>query len=301
MDAVSPARFPYAHPDPVGEHPELPPGIEPRAGRPRWRPWTAVLGLVTGFAGAIAGAIVIGLVAAIFGADFADPPPAVTILGTIAQDASLIGAALLFAKMAERPLPEHFGLRRTRLWPAVGWSLVAWFGFYAFTAAFISVFGLDPAEDSLPQELGVDDSTVALVAVAVLVAVVAPVAEEFFFRGFFFGALRNWRGIWPAAVITGVVFGAIHAGSSDPAYLLPLAAFGFALCLLYVRTGSLYPCIGLHCANNSVAFGVSQEWTWGIPVLFVASMATITLAMLAIERFWTSAARRRASGTPAFG
>jgi uncharacterized protein len=299
MDAVSPARFPYAHPDPVGEHPELPPGIEPSRA-PRWKPWGSVLALILGFAGAIAGAVVIGVVAAIFGADFADPPPTVTILSTIAQDACLIGAALVLARLAQRPLPRHFGLRRTRLWPAVGWSLVAWFGFYAFTAAFIAILGLNPPEDSLPQELGVEDSTVALVAVAILVAVVAPVAEEFFFRGYFFGALRNWRGIWPAAVITGLVFGGIHAGSSDPAYLVPLAAFCFALCLLYVRTGSLYPCIGLHCANNSVAFGVSQDWTWGIPVLFVASMAAITLAMLALERFWTPSAGRVA-GAPAFG
>ena len=58
---------------------------------------------------------------------------------------------------------------------------------------------------------------------AFLVAVVAPIAEEFFFRGFFFGALRNWRGLWPAAIITGLVFGAIHVGSAEAAFLLPLA------------------------------------------------------------------------------
>ena len=71
-----------------------------------------------------------------------------------------------------------------------------------------------------------------LAAIAVLVTVVAPVAEEFLFRGYVFTALRNWRGIWPAAVITGLLFGAVHAGGSDAAYLVPLAFFGFVLCLL---------------------------------------------------------------------
>jgi hypothetical protein len=122
--------------------------------------------------------------------------------------------------------------------------------------------------------------------VALLVAVIAPVAEEFFFRGFFFGALRNWKGPWPAAVITGLVFGGIHAGSSDPAYLVPLAGFGFALCALYVKTGSLYPCIGLHCANNSVAFGVTQNWSWQIPALFAVSIGLLTLLARAVERRW---------------
>ena len=97
-----------------------------------------------------------------------------------------------------------------------------------------------------------------------LVCVGAPIVEELFFRGFFFTALRSWRGMWPAAIITGVVFGAIHAGSADAAFLLPLGFFGFALCLLYVKTGSLYPCIGAHALNNSLAFGASQDWDWQI-------------------------------------
>ena len=56
------------------------------------------------------------------------------------------------------------------------------------------------------------------------------------------------------------------------------------LCLIYARTGSLYPCIALHCANNSVAFGASQDWTWQIPVLFAGSIAVIGLAALAVHQ-----------------
>src|SRR5829696_370176 len=290
MDAVGTPPFPHAHPDPVGDHPELPPGVTPAASRrPRWRPLSALLALVGGLVAALTGAVVIGLLAAPFGADLSDPPGSVTILGTVWQDLCFIGAALFFARAAERPRPWQFGLRRTRLWPAVGWAVVAWLSFYVFTAAFVGILGLDPQEDDLPEQLGVDGNALALVVVAILVAVIAPVAEEFFFRGFVFGALRNWKGTWPAAVLTGLIFGGIHAGSSDPAYLVPLAAFGLALCLLYVKTGSLYPCIGLHCANNSVAFGVTQDWSWQIPVLFVGSMALITALALLVERLWDRA------------
>jgi membrane protease YdiL (CAAX protease family) len=224
-------------------------------------------------------------VASAFGADF--DSPGVTIAGTVWQGVCFIASALLFARMTGPPRPWQFGLRATRILPALGWMAVAWVAFYAFTGAWVGLLGLDPDEDQLPEQLGVDESTAAMLGAAFLVAVVAPVAEEFFFRGFFFSALRNWKGTWPAALISGLVFGAIHAGSSDPAFLVPLAFFGVALCLLFVRTGSLYPPIALHCANNALAFGATQDWTWQIPVLFTCALALIWLTGRAVGRIWT--------------
>mgnify|MGYP000173810412 CR=1 FL=1 len=54
--------------------------------------------------------------------------------------------------------------------------------------------------------------------------------------------------------LVGVLFGAVHAGGSDAAFLVPLAVLGVLFCLLYERTGSLYPPIVLHAINNSIAF-----------------------------------------------
>ena len=268
------------------EAPEAPPGVEVQR-PPRWPPWTAVVALIAGLAAALFGALVIGVVAVAFGANFNDQPPAVTITATVVQDLCLIGSAVLFARMYGRFSPADFGLRPTRLWPAIGWAALGWVAFLVFTAAFVAIIGGSPNDDKLPQELGVDDSTAAMLAVAFLVSVVAPVSEEFFFRGYFFTALRNWRGLWPAAIGTGIVFGAIHGSSADPAFLLPLAFFGFVLCLIYARTRSLYPCIALHCANNSVAFGTSQHWTWQIAVLFGGSIAVIGLGAYAVRQMWS--------------
>ena len=271
--------------------PELPEGIEPRP-RPEssgWKPWLAWAALVAAFVGALFGALVVGAIGSAAGSSFSDPSPAVSISATILQDLSFIAAALLFASTAGRPLPEQFGLRPTRVWPAIGWMAAAFAAFYAFTLVWVAILGVSPDDSKLPDELGVDDSTAALLAVAFLVAVVAPIAEEFFFRGFFFGAMRNWKGMWPAAIITGLVFGGIHIGSAEPAFLLPLAFFGFALCLLRERTGSLYPGIALHCMNNSLAFGVSQHWGWEIVVLFVCALSLISLVALVVRARWVPA------------
>jgi membrane protease YdiL (CAAX protease family) len=268
------------------DSPELPESAEPRSG-PRWSPWMSVVALVAGFAAALFGALVLGVIAVAFGADFDDQPASVQILATIVQDLCLIGSAIVFARMAGRVRPGDFGLRPTRVLPAIGWAVLVWLSFYVFTAAFVAILGANPSDDQLPKQLGVDDSTAAMLAVAFLVAVVAPIAEEFFFRGFFFTALKNWRGLWPAAILTGLVFGAIHGSSADIAFLLPLAFFGFALCLLYEKTGSLYPGIAVHCANNSVAFGATQDWTWQIPVLLACSLVAIAFVALAVRAVWS--------------
>lgn len=261
------------------------PGDRPGADDPTaaWPPWSAFVALIAGFGIALFGALVIGVIAAALGADFTNPPPAVNIISTVVQDAALVGSAVLFARMQGAARPWHFGLRPTRVRRAVGLVVGAWGIFLAFSAAWVAVLNIDE-HDNLPKELGVDQSTVSLLAVAALVAVVAPIAEEVFFRGYFFTALRNWRGTWPAAIITGLVFGLIHAGSSPAGFLVPLAVLGFLLCLLYARTGSLYPCIVLHSLNNSVAFGVSESWGWQIPVLAVAALAVIGSVLGALRR-----------------
>jgi membrane protease YdiL (CAAX protease family) len=275
-----PPELAYPHPGAPPEPPERPEGLP--APSPRWPPWTAPVSLIAGFAVALFGFIVVGGVAAATGADVDDPPPAVNIVATLIQDLGLVASALLFARLTSRPRPWQFGLRSTRLWPAAGWTVLAWLGFFIFSAIWVAALGIEE-RDELPDELGADESTVALIAVAALVTVVAPVAEEFFFRGYFFTALRNWRGPWLAAVLTGLTFGAIHAGSAPVGYLVPLAAFGFALCLLYWRTGSLYPCIVLHALNNSLAFGVTQGWDWQVPVLMAGANAVILAGLLPLR------------------
>jgi membrane protease YdiL (CAAX protease family) len=270
---------------PVDEPPVSTPPDDGRIAHPSsaWPPWSAFVALIAGFAVALFGALVIGVIAAALGADFAHPPPAVNIVATVVQDGALVGSAVMFARMQGPTRPRDFGLRATRARRAALLLLLAWGVFLLFSAIWVAALGINE-RDNLPKELGVNQGTSSMVAVAALVAVVAPMAEELFFRGYFFTALRNWRGLWPAAIITGLVFGAIHAGSSPAGFLAPLALLGFLLCLLYERTGSLYPCIALHSLNNSVAFGVGQHWGWQIPVLAAASLTAIATVLIGVRR-----------------
>jgi membrane protease YdiL (CAAX protease family) len=94
-----------------------------------------------------------------------------------------------------------------------------------------------------------------------MIICVAPFAEEFFFRGFFYGALRTRFPVLVAAIIDGLVFGLIHFEGSLEGLLIvpPLAVLGVVFCLVYEKTGSLYPCIALHALNNSIAYAVQAD------------------------------------------
>ena len=272
--------------------PELPEGLPPERipkdepprarGLPAWPPWAPFAAMLITLGIAILGASIVALVASAAGADVSaqDPPAGVTIAGTFVQDGALVFSAVLLARItAGSPTPAQFGLRSVRLPAALGWMVASWITFLLFSGIWAAALGISENDD-LPQELGADDSTTALVAVALLVCVAAPIAEELFFRGFCFTALRRWIGVAGGAIATGVIFGGIHAGSADAVFLVPLAFFGATLCVLYYRTGSLLPCIVLHALNNSLALGVSQSWA---VVEVVALMAGAVIAVLLVS------------------
>ncbi len=236
---------------------------------PPWRLWTAPAAVLLGLAIGQVAVIVIEIIGHSAGSSLTHPTPAVTIISDVVVDLSFVAAAVYFASLRARPTPADFGFRRISIRLGVSAFLIAGVGYYTVTAAYAAIFNLH-GKDKLPSELGVSHHTAALVAAAVFVCVIAPVAEEFFFRGFLFGALRRWRinvfgkeiGTWVAAVFTGVLFGLAHTGSASPQYLIPLAFLGFVLCLVRWRTRSLYPCMALHSFNNSLALGYNQlHWS----------------------------------------
>jgi membrane protease YdiL (CAAX protease family) len=253
-------------------------------GADAWPPWAGPVALIAALVIASVGGVAVSVAATAFGYPLDGKlPPGALMAATAVQHVGFVVAAVLFARMAGPVWPEQFGLRGTRVLPAIGWMLAVFVGFAVFTSVWAQYVEVGGAEDQL-DDLGIEGSDVALAFSALLVCVGAPVVEEFFFRGFFFRALRNWKGMWPAAVITGIVFGGIHFGSADAGALLPLAVFGFGLCLLYARTGSLYPCIALHAINNSIAFGTAVGWDWQVPLLVLASLVVCLGIAVAASR-----------------
>jgi uncharacterized protein len=236
---------------------------------PPWQVWTVPAAVVAGFGVASVVTILVDVAASAGGSSIGHPSAAVTIVGNIVFDLAFVAAALYFASRQSRPAARDFGFRRVGLARGLRAVVLGAVAYYGLTAVYASLFKLH-GKDKLPSDLGVTHSTAALIAASVFVCVIAPVAEEFFFRGFIFGALRRLPvsvagrdlGPWIAALLTGILFGLAHVGSAGLQYLVPLGFLGFVLCIVRWRTGSLYPCMALHSANNALALGVNQlSWS----------------------------------------
>jgi hypothetical protein len=270
-------------PPPGGSEPPVAPPPSQEDGA-KWPIWTAPAAIAMGFGVGVFVTIVVEAIASVNGSSLSNPSAAISLIGDLLFDLAFVGSAIFFSRVRGRPTPADFGFRKVRARTAIAAVVVTAIGYYVVTAVYASVFHLH-GSDKLPKELGVSKSTAALVGATVFVCVVAPIAEEFFFRGFIFGALRQMRivvagrelGTWVAAVITGILFGLAHTGSASPEYLVPLGFLGFVLCLLRWQTGSLYPCMALHSINNSLALGIGElHWSAGeILGLMVGSLLVI--------------------------
>ena len=286
-DPADPARPAAAEPSELPAHEQ--------SGRDRWPAWLSIAGFAAGYGTTIVLGLIVIVIAGAFGASTKDPPPGVNIGLTVVQNLALVGAAYFFAMLSGRPAAADFGLRPARLWRSVRLLIGIWAAFFIVSAIWAAALGLEE-QQTLPDELGVDGSIVNALLVIGLVTVIAPLGEELFFRGFFYGALRNWRGPILAAILSGAVFGLVHAGSSPIGYLAPLAFFGIGLCLLYEWTGSLYPPIALHALNNSIALGANQKWDVGV---IVAMMVGSTIVVLLCARLLARIIGGRRPGPPA--
>jgi uncharacterized protein len=91
----------------------------------------------------------------------------------------------------------------------------------------------------------------ALVVIAA--AVVAPIAEEIYFRGYVFRAYYEQKGPLPAYVFSAALFALVHLNL--PAFV-PIFAIGLFLAYIYRRTNSILPGMVAHAVNNALAFSL---------------------------------------------
>jgi len=265
------------------------------AGEQRWPAWYGPAALVIGLvAGVIGGVIAVLLVEGGAAARAGTLTPAATDIATVIQDLGFVGAAVFLAAQAGPVRPAQFGLvAPASWWRALGVLLAAAVAFILISDIYFSLLHQSGEEKEFVKEIGGNAGTLGVLAVCALTTVVAPVCEELLFRGFVFRSLANWRGPWPAAAMTGILFGLVHGLSAPAVDLAPLALLGFLLCVVYYKTGSLYLCIMMHAVNNAIALSSDEGWGAGRTLaLLFGSLAVLALLAgalrLASER-WTPA------------
>jgi hypothetical protein len=249
--------------------PDLPdaPGAPDAAGLARpsvtWSVWEALLAYAL-VGVVLAQAIVAGVLVAVFGIDISaaaadGPAVALTIVIDLVTLAGLAGWLQWRHPgwVAQLWVP-HKGARLRAFGTGYAMGLVLYVVMavgvgVALTLLFRAAFGEDV---QAPEQLSSNLSTLGKVGAAFLALVVAPVTEEFFFRGMLFRSVRDRWGFWAGAVSSSLLFGLAHYVASpwrDALLLQAVMVFtGFGLCWIYERRGTIVANIGAHVAFNTI-------------------------------------------------
>jgi membrane protease YdiL (CAAX protease family) len=195
----------------------------PVSGLP-WPAWSAPVAVVVMLGLVLIAPAVVEFGVGVFGVRLSTHqlPAWATLVIFFVRESVEIGVAvvMVWRLTPSRPVPP-----RGAVWPA-DWADAA-IGIMAVLmlviavgAALSTVFGLRSGGDYV--SVGSTWSVGFLLGVLITIGV-GPVFEEILFRGYVFTALARWRGVWPAAVITGVGFGAVHLLAYPPLQCVPLA------------------------------------------------------------------------------
>lgn len=216
----------------------------------RWRVWDFVWAILGGLIGA--GLVLIPLVA--LSAD----DPAILVVGSLGQYTGHLFTIWLLA-------------RRRGGAAGLGFSVVPSDGLYLglgvllqialalFTFPLARLIGGEDAGQAVTEEIRRIADTGFRVAMAGVIAVLAPVTEELLFRGVLLksvGRTRAGRAIWITALIFSLFHVATLTGDIWRGLILTLPAFfvvGLILASVTLRRGRLGPAIFIHSGFNLLA------------------------------------------------
>jgi membrane protease YdiL (CAAX protease family) len=167
------------------------------------------------------------------------------LLGTVIP---LLIAGFVMAKLEGRKMADY-GIPWRHPFGKHFWHGVL-IGFPTITTLVAAMYlaGVVSFSEGTPQ-----GAVIWLYAVAyALYFLVAALFEEFSFRGYLLFTFTTGMGFWPAAVLTSLLFGLAHRSNPGETVFgcVSVAVFGFLLCLMLRRSGSLWLPIGFHAAYN---------------------------------------------------
>lgn len=174
--------------------------------------------------------------------------------------AAFVVALAAFLVFRGLRLTDLFGLARLRALQVAGWAGLLLVAALPFVAAVNAVTVLVLKDQAAQQPLvelfrtavqNGDLPTVAKIMVAGVI--IAPLCEEFLFRGYFYAVGKRYVGAFLSGLFTAALFAAFHGSLTSLAGLFVLA---IALTLAYERTGTLAVPVAMHALFNATSLGV---------------------------------------------
>ena len=175
-----------------------------------------------------------------------------------AASADIIGIAAVFYFVLNERRQDiaALGLTAKRFSANVKYGIFAYIGLIPILASvmFLTIVLFKALDIFIePQPIVImlekEDHIPTLICMGLFSALLGPVIEEIFFRGFAYQALRKRFGIFSGIALSAVFFAYVHANLAS---FFPIFFLGMLLAYMYEKTGSLVPSMAVHIIHNSV-------------------------------------------------
>ncbi len=223
------------------------PPVETPASPVPWRGWEALLVYLIQF---LVAQSLLALVAQLV------PKNAAIVFGVIVGESILLLATFAWVRARHGAGWRELGWSRADVRGDIASGIGA--GLAGMAASFVILFlilvfgralGYDFKEpNQVPLE---SPGLLTVIVIGLAVSIIAPIAEETFFRGFLFQAVRKWSRFAWAGLWTALLFGLAHV---YPLLYLPIGALGFILASVFESRRSIVPCVVAHALFNGVNF-----------------------------------------------
>lgn len=125
--------------------------------------------------------------------------------------------------------------------------------------------------------LSITDSVFEFISIVII----APICEEFVFRGIFFRSLESYDRRF-AIILTAIIFGLMHR---NPAAVINAVVFGIFAAVSCAETGSLLMGILLHMTNNAIAFTASSLLNTGESTILLVLPLSLFMLITVFSSF----------------
>jgi membrane protease YdiL (CAAX protease family) len=161
----------------------------------------------------------------------------------------MLGVVWFFAIYWRRSRFRDLGFRYYSIAKTIWYTFLSLILIFIISFVYVlilqKVLGID-APASKIDEL-VASGKVSGNIIIIVTAVIAPLCEEVYFRGFLYPAFRKSFGVVIGIFLSSIVFAAAHL---DIYSFFPIMIIGWILAFMYEKTKSIFPAIFLHSIYN---------------------------------------------------
>ncbi len=188
------------------------------------------------------------------------------IWGTGLVQLIILAVPVFYAWYMKADFKKLFSLKMPKIKHILG-GICIWFGVWLFEqVVLVTLAEWFPSLVETSEALNSIITDAGFVSAFLVVAICPAIAEEFAFRGFLFGVLKDKQKPWVAIVISALLFGAYHMNLLQ---FVGGAMMGIGLAYAAYASGSIWIGAIMHFINNglSVIFQYYPDLVEKIPVL----------------------------------